>query len=160
MPPPHGLAVTGKQWSRRSVTRGAESKHNKVCRDFSKKSERKKRCLLYTISGWIFSGFERKLSVKFAYYWIGLPWWLSGKGSACNTGDTEDAGSIPGSGRSPGGGHGNLLEYSCLENSMDRVAWWATVHEDTKSQTQLSNWACTHHWIRWPGNLHKKETEE
>ena len=54
----------------------------------------------------------------------GLPQWLSGKESACNAGDT---GSIPGSGRSPGEGHGNPLQYSCLENPMDRGAWWATV---------------------------------
>ena len=59
------------------------------------------------------------------------------KGSACNAGDP---GSIPGSGRSPGDGNGNPLEYSCLENSMDRGAWQATVHGVTKSQTRLSNW--------------------
>ena len=52
--------------------------------------------------------------------WVGLPQWLSGKESTCNAGDTEDAGSIPGSGRSPGGGNGNLLQYSCLKNHMDR----------------------------------------
>ena len=46
-------------------------------------------------------------------------------------------GSIPGSGRSPGGGHGNPLQYSCLDNPMDRGAWWATVHRIAKSQTQL-----------------------
>ena len=51
--------------------------------------------------------------------------WLSGKESAYNTGDL---GSIPGSGRSPGEGNGNLLQYSCLGNPMDREAWWATVH--------------------------------
>ena len=51
---------------------------------------------------------------------MGLLWWLRGKESACNAGD---AGSIPGSGRSPGGGNGNPLQYSCLENSMDRGAW-------------------------------------
>ena len=45
-----------------------------------------------------------------------------------------DMGSIPGSGRSPGEGNGNPLQYSCLENSMDRGAWWATVHGVTKSQ--------------------------
>ena len=45
-----------------------------------------------------------------------------------NAGDARDAGSIPGSGRSPGEGNGNPLQYSCLENSMDRGAWWATVH--------------------------------
>jgi len=44
-------------------------------------------------------------------------------------------GSIPGSGRSPGGGHGNPLQYSCLENAMDREAWQATVHRVAKSQT-------------------------
>ena len=46
-----------------------------------------------------------------------------------------DAGSIPGSGRSPGGGHGNPPQYSCLEDSMDRGAWWATVHGVAKSWT-------------------------
>ena len=56
------------------------------------------------------------------------------KESACNAGDQ---GSIPGLGRSPGGGHGNPLQYSCLENPMDRGAWWATVHRVTRSQTQL-----------------------
>ena len=55
-----------------------------------------------------------------------------GKESACNTGNP---GSVPGSGRSPGGGNGNPLWYSCLKNPRDRVAWQATVHEVTKSQT-------------------------
>ena len=48
-------------------------------------------------------------------------------------------GSIPGPGRSPGEENGNPLQYSCLENSMDRGAWWAAVHRIAKSQTQLSN---------------------
>ena len=48
-----------------------------------------------------------------------------------------DVSSIPRSGRSPGGGYGNPLQYSCLENPMDRGAWWATVHRVTKSWTQL-----------------------
>ena len=52
-------------------------------------------------------------------------------------GDIKDLGLIPQSGRSPGGGHGNRLWYSCLENPMDRGAWWATVHRVTKSQTPL-----------------------
>ena len=56
-----------------------------------------------------------------------------------NAGDTEDKGSILGSGRSLGEGNGNQLQYSCLENSMDRGAWQATVHGVTKSQIQLSN---------------------
>ena len=55
-----------------------------------------------------------------------LPWWFSGKESACNTGDS---GLIPESGRSPGEGNGNPLQYSCLENPMDRGAWQAAVHE-------------------------------
>ena len=63
----------------------------------------------------------------------------AGKESACNAGDTGDAGSIPGSGSFPGEGNGNPLQYSCLKNPMDRVAWKATVQSVTKSQTQLSN---------------------
>ena len=60
-----------------------------------------------------------------------------GKESACHTGEAGDVGSIPGSGRSPGRGHSNLLQYSHLENFMDREAWSATVHRVAKSQTQL-----------------------
>ena len=52
-----------------------------------------------------------------------------------NAGNARDTGSISGSGRSPGVGNGNSLQYSCLENSMDRGAWWATVHGVTKSWT-------------------------
>ncbi|CAM9918803.1 unnamed protein product [Rangifer tarandus platyrhynchus] len=59
-----------------------------------------------------------------------------GKVFANNVGDL---GSISGSGRSPAEGNGNPLQYSCLENPMDRGAWWATVHGVTKSRTQLSN---------------------
>ena len=59
-----------------------------------------------------------------------------GKVSACNAGDL---GSFTGWGRSSGEGNGNLLQYSCLENSMDGGAWWATVHGVTKSQTRLSD---------------------
>ena len=59
------------------------------------------------------------------------------KNSLANTGDLRDLGSILGLGRSPGGGHGNPLQYSCLENPMDRGAWRATVHGVTKSWTQL-----------------------
>ena len=55
-----------------------------------------------------------------------------------------DMGSIPGSGRSPGEGNGNPLQYPCLENPMDRGAWWATVHGVTKSQTQLTHSAYTY----------------
>ena len=58
------------------------------------------------------------------------------KVSACNAGDL---GSIPGSGRSPGEGNGNPLQYSCLENPMDGEAWWATVQGVAKNWTRLSN---------------------
>ena len=57
---------------------------------------------------------------------------LNGKESACNMGDL---GSVPGSGKSPAEGNGNPLQNSCLENSMDRGAWWATVRGVAKSQT-------------------------
>ena len=59
------------------------------------------------------------------------------KNMSANAGDIRDMGSIPGLGRSPGGGHGNPLQYSCLENPMDRGAWRATVHRLAKSQTLL-----------------------
>ena len=56
-----------------------------------------------------------------------------------NAGDIRDKSSIPGLGRSPGGGHGNPFQYSWLENSMDRGAWETTVHGVTKSWTQLND---------------------
>ena len=55
-----------------------------------------------------------------------------------NTGDAGDIGLIPGFGRCPGGGNGNPFQYSCLENSMSRGAWWAAVYGVVESQTQLS----------------------
>ena len=67
---------------------------------------------------------------------FGLPQWFNGKESTCNAGDV---GSIPGLERSSGGGHGNPLQYSCLENSMDRGTWQATVHGVTRSWT----------WLKW-----------
>ena len=68
------------------------------------------------------------------------------KNPPVNAGDARDMDSIPGSGRSPGEGNRNPLQYSCLENPMDRGAWWATVHGVTKGQTglkQISRHACT-----------------
>ena len=82
---------------------------------------------------------------------IKMPWHLllsmlfSGlvvKNAPANAGDAGDMGSIPGSGRSSGGGNGNPLQYSCLENSMDRGTRQTTVHRVTKSQTWLSTQAC------------------
>ena len=68
--------------------------------------------------------------------WQGFLGGLDGKDSAR---DAEDLGSFPGLGRSPGKGNSNPLQYSCLENPMDRGAWWAAVHEVTKSWTRLSD---------------------
>ena len=68
----------------------------------------------------------------------GFPWWLSGKESSCTV---RAVALIPGSGGSPGGGHGNPLQCSCLENSMDRRASWATIHNVTKSRTRMSDYA-------------------
>ena len=61
------------------------------------------------------------------------------KNPLASEGDRRDMGSVPGSGRSPGGGHGNLLKYACLENPMNRGAWWTTVHGVAKSWTRLSD---------------------
>ena len=66
---------------------------------------------------------------------LGLARWRSSKESACNAGDVGDMSSIPGLGRSPGVGNGNPFQYSCLENSMESGAWWATIHGVIKSQT-------------------------
>ena len=63
---------------------------------------------------------------------MGFPGGSDGKESACNAGDP---GSVPGLARSSGEVNGNPLQYSCLENPMDRGAWWATIHGVTKSQT-------------------------
>ena len=67
---------------------------------------------------------------------MGFPGGSEGKESACYAGDV---GLIPGLGRSPGEENGYPLQYSCLENSMERGAWEATVHRVAKSQTELSN---------------------
>ena len=69
----------------------------------------------------------------------GLPWWFSGKESACQCRDS-------GSGRPPREGNGNPLQYTCLENAIDRGAWWATVHGVTKESDMMTDQAraCTH----------------
>ena len=83
--------------------------------------------------------------------WEAVTWWLlvcyklpggsEVKASAWNVGDS---GLIPGSGRSPGEGNGNPLQYSCLENPTDRGAWWVTVHGVAKSQTWLNDFTSLH----------------
>ena len=70
---------------------------------------------------------------------MGFPGSASGEEPTCNAGDARDLALIPGLGGSPGGEHGNPLQYSCRENPMDRGAWWATVHGFAKSQTRLTH---------------------
>ena len=77
---------------------------------------------------------------KYITIYKGFPHSLVGEESACNAGDL---GSIPESGRSPGEGNGNPLQYSCLENPMDRGAWKVIVYGVSKSQTRLSDFTCT-----------------
>ena len=82
--------------------------------------------------GFIFDKkFQRCLSVSW-----GFPYSLVSKESACSA---EDLGSIPGFGSSPGEGNGNPLQYPCLENLMDREAWWAAAHGVEKSRARLSD---------------------
>ena len=79
---------------------------------------------------------KKNLCVKNDFSFHHFPGGSEVKASACNEGDL---GSIPGLGRSPGEGNGYPLQYSCLENPMDRGAWWATVHGVAKSRIQLSD---------------------
>ena len=69
------------------------------------------------------------------------------KNLPANAGDIRDTGLIPGLGRSPGGGSGNPLQHSCLENAMDREAWQATVHGVAKSQTRQKQLSMQGSWI-------------
>ena len=85
---------------------------------------------------WTLVGTVMSLIFNMLHRFIGFPGGSDGEESTCSAGDL---GSIPGLGRSPGGGHGNPLQQSCLENPKDRGAWWATVHGIAKSQTRLSN---------------------
>ena len=78
---------------------------------------------------------EAKVDQIYEDLW-GFPSGSDGKETVCNAGDS---GSIRGSGKFPGEGNGNPLQYSCLEDSMDREAWWATVHGVANSLTQLSD---------------------
>ena len=77
------------------------------------------------------------------------------KNPPANAGDARDMGLIPGSGRSPGEGHGNLFQYSYLENPMDRGAWRATVHRIIKSWTWLK-WLSKHAWSNFYENSNEK----
>ena len=85
------------------------------------------------------------LKYLYTFYWATQAALVVKKNLPANAGNVRDPGSIPGLGRPPGGGHGNPLQFSCLENPMDRGVWWATGHRITKSWTglkQFSMYAC------------------
>ena len=89
------------------------------------------------------------------YLWLkGFRGGSDGKASVCNAGDPR---LIPGWGRSPGEGNGHLLQYSCLENSMDREPWWAIVNGVTKTRTLLSDFTFFHFRLKdlAMGSMHK-----
>ena len=89
-----------------------------------------------------FSYKRRDLGQKYCFFVMlnvnmGFPGGTLVRNLLANAGDSSEAGWTPRSGKPPGVGHGKLLQYSCLENSMDRGTWWVTVHGVTKSQTRL-----------------------
>ena len=105
-----------------------------------KKVERRREISLFKMTSSPTFFFFLIFNLMFIVYWDIVDLWASQvvlmvKIPPANAGDIRDVGLIPGSGRSPGGGHGNPLQYSCLENPMDRGAWWATVHRVAKSHT-------------------------
>ena len=87
---------------------------------------------------------------------LGVPGGSVVKDPPANAGDERDRSSIPGLGRFPGEGNGNSFQYSCLEHSMDRGAWWATVHGVTKSQIRLS----TKQFTELTGSLKREGSSE
>ena len=106
-----------------------------------------KLCRLYTIC---FSTTQFCLVVPQLPQTGASPVVLGVKNPPANAGDLKDTGSIPGSGRSPGGGHSSPLQYICLENPMDKGDWWATVHRVTKSQTWLKQLSTHPQWYLAP----------
>ena len=95
-----------------------------------------------------------KLYINVLLY--GLPWWLSGKKSACKAEAGRVVGSLPGSGRSPGGGHGNPTQYSCLENPHGQRSLKATVHRVSQSQTWLKWLSTAQHMLLYVLCVHAK----
>ena len=103
------------------------------------------KCLLSLLPLW--RGFLNEENILFLIVFpqqvpVSFPGSSDGKESACSGDLVWSLGPIPGSGRSPAEGLGNPLQYSCLESSMDRGAWWAIVHEVTKNWTQRSVCVC------------------
>ena len=111
----------------------------------------------YCIGYWILESANLQLFYGNSIITSGLPWWSSGKKLPANIGDTD---SIPGSGKSPGEGKGNLFQYSFLGNPMDRRAWWSMVHACCKKVEH--NLVTKQQWF-YPGapeNMGRKETDE
>ena len=107
---------------------------------------------MYSVCLW------KYLSIICIYiYAVVLPYLGFPDGPPVNAGDVRDDGSIPGSKRCPGGGHGNPLQYSCLKNPMDRGPWWATVNRVAKSWSQLK-WLSVHSLIHC-GYVKKKKNQ-
>ena len=100
-------------------------------------------CIKFTNMESLCCSFERNL---ISYVNFGLLQWLSSKESSQNAEAAGGVGSIPGSGRSPGGEHGNPVQSSCLENPMDRGAWEATVMWSQRAGHVWSDLACKHAW--------------
>ena len=101
--------------------------------------------------GWVWYCTNLSIPLAFSLYQL-LPYFfqvvLVVMNLPTNAGNTKDS-LVPGWGKIPEGGHGNPLQYSCLENPMDRGAWWSTVHRVAQSQTHWSNLAHTIHLTSW-----------
>ena len=112
-----------------------------LCHSLLIRTQKKKKAIsTVSINGYCVISIVLLLIASYKMSLIGLlacPLALVVKNTPANARDIREVGLIPGSGRSPGGGYGNPLQYSCLENSKDRGASWATVHRVSKSQTRL-----------------------
>ena len=138
-----GMGRTGRGWRKRMVfflERGcvlpAQEDLGRQCVGYRGKLLRSLRSQSSCIRGYL--GTQQVGS-------RGFPGGACGEEPAGNAGDIRDMGSIPGPGRSPGEGNGNPLQSSCLENPMDRGAWWATVHGVPRSRTRLKQLSTQSH---------------
>ena len=101
-----------------------------------------------SLNAFLLVGFLQFGVLEMVMFLEGFPDGTVVKNLPASEGDKRDVSSSPGCGRSPGEGNGNLLQWSCLENPMDRGAWWATVRRVAKRWTQQSDWALTQHVSR------------
>ena len=117
--------------------------------------------VVWTLFGTAFLwGWNENWPFPLHYYCVGASQVvLVVKNLPANAGVIRDAGSISGLRRCPGGGHGNPIQSSCLENPMNRGAWWASVHRIVQSWTQLSAGGCTHALLYYDNDFHLKGWE-